>query len=226
MYYSRDICDGPSIGVSYESSLGAIKRMNPTYSNRHKQSLYEYAQSHPGTYRGGRGSTSTQTQEPAGVARNPVKQVPQSQQGEELTILRSVIVDDFFRDMHLRIVLDKRVYKVATSNKPSTNATTGDNNTVQDIPEFIYIIEVTKSGYAPRENQRPTQDMLEKIGPAVAVLWANYRERASGEVVEWRETLRYEGGDMSIIELLQSAYNDIKNKRQIIDNVFDTFSVI
>ena len=173
--------------------------------------------------------TPAQTQQPPGYVYRQQMDPKLLQTLGETVVAKKTLVDDYFRDMRLVVILEKRVYSALVPREPS-GGRSGDrfgaksSSKTSDLPEFIYILEITKSRFSPQNNQKATEDMLTRTGAAVSVLWANYRARSEGESIMWRETLRYEGGPMVDTELLSSAYNDIKNKRQIVDNVFDTFS--
>ena len=148
---------------------------------------------------------------PAAQADGRNAQKGQNNSGEsdvvEEIVTKKKIADDFYRDMHIVVLQEKRTYRVPKGSPA--------------VPGFINIVQVTKSHYVPRGDQKPTEDMLSGQGPAVAILWANYRARCEAEVVDWCETLRYEGEDMGETELLASAYSDIKEKRTVVDSVFD-----
>ena len=133
---------------------------------------------------------------------------------QEMVLNKEIITDDYDRDLHLKIEVETRTYEAPKRQGPGSEGS------------IIYIIEITKSIFVPKDNQRPSEEMISQNTPDISVFWSSYRARSEREDVLWRETLRYEGSKMESIALLKQAYSDIKTKRALVDSVFNTLGAM
>ena len=135
-----------------------------------------------------------------------------------IDIAERALINGYHRDNHLVATLKVQRTEESGSSRKLDN--TEANGSV------VYTLTVTKSQYLPGGNQRPTEEMMKADSSDVEIFWHAYRTQNSGEEKVWQETLLYEGNVMSDIEILTKALDDIKCKREQVNEIFNNLKLI